>query len=86
MVLVSWLRKRLWLAEVSNSRVSRKREECLHRSRDGRFPDDSAALAPTALPVDAVPIAETVETGGAFGAGCSVTFGGEVLGASGKYD
>jgi len=83
MALVSWLRKQLWLTDVSNSRVSKKREEILHRSRDGRSPDDSATFAPAAPPEDAVPI---VETGGVFGAGCSVTFGGEVFRASGKYD
>ena len=71
---------------VSNSHVSKKREEILHRSRDGRFPDDSAAFAPAEPPEDAVAIADAVETGGTFGAGCSVTFGGEPLGISGKYD
>lgn len=59
-----------------------EREVVLHISSDGRFPGDSAAAA---LPEDTAPVAE-VEVGGVLGAGCSVTFEGEVLGASGKYD
>jgi hypothetical protein len=86
MALVSWLRKQLWLTGVSNNRVSTTREEISHRSRDGRFPDESVTFAPAAPPEDAAPIAGVVETGGDFGAGCSVTFGGEVFGTSGKYD
>jgi len=37
-------------------------------------------------PEVAVPVADAVETGSVFGAGCSVTFGGESLDGSGKYD
>ena len=85
MALVSWLRKTLWITDVSDNHVSGEREESVRRSRDGRFPD-SATFAPAALPEDAATLAEVVGIGGAFGAGCSVTFGGEVLGASGKYD
>lgn len=63
-----------------------EREEVLHISSDGRFPEDSAA-EPAALPEDTVPVpVAEVEVGGALGAGCSVTFEDEVLGASGKYD
>ena len=86
MALVSWQRKPLWLTDVSNSCVSGKREEILHRSKDGRFPDEPATFASAALGGDADPLAEAAAIGGVFGVGCSVTFGGEVLGASGKYD
>jgi len=86
MALVSWQRKPLWLTDVSNSCLSGEREEILHRSKDGRFPDHPATFASAVPREDAGPPAEAAAIDGVFGVGCSVTFGGEVLDASGKYD
>jgi len=63
------------------------KKAALDRSREGRFPDDPATFVLAALSEGAaVPLAGAVEVGGDLGAGCSVTFGGRVLGASGKND
>ena len=70
MALVSWQRKSLRLTDVSTSCVSGEREEILHRSRDGRFPDDPATFASAALREDAGPLAEATAIGGVFGVGC----------------
>ena len=67
MALVSWQRKLLWLTDVSNSCVSGEREEILHRSRDGRFPDHPATFAPVAQREGAGPLAEAAAIGGVFG-------------------